>query len=145
MWYLELIVSLAILATVSGSIYFSNLASDEYAVNYEAIRLVSCLKEVQQRSRNVAHDGPGVFQASCFIYADKYKFNYGSGGEMYYLQNGVKIDHYTNSDRYTFRPVSFYNALATKTIKVYKNDVARYIIINRVGRIRVQKAYASDK
>lgn len=147
MWYLELIISIAILAVVSGSIYFSDLASDDYAVNYEAIRLVSCLKEVQNRSRSIAYMGYGDYQPSCSIYKDKYRLNTieGKYGEDYYLPNGVKIDNYTSANYYTFRQISLYNALANKTLKVYKNNAVRYIIINRVGRIRISKVYVVDK
>lgn len=147
MWYLELIVSLAILTTVSGSIYFSDLASDDYAVNYETIRLVSCLKEVQQRSRTIAIEDNVRYPPTCIIYKDKYQFNIegGRNGEYYYLKNGVKIDLYTSANFYTFKQMSLFNGFATKTIRVYKNKSTRYIVINRVGRIRIQKVYAVDK
>ena len=146
MWYLELIVSLAILASVAGSIYFKDMASDTLAVNYEAIRLVNCLKEVQQRSRSSHSLGNNAYLPSCHIYKDKYQLNVGDGstGEFYYLTNGVRIESYTATSFYAFKQRSLFNGVDNKTLKIYKNKAVKYIIINRVGRIRIAIVYAQE-
>ena len=51
------------------------------------------------------------------------------------------INFFDTANFYTFRQTSLYGGLPNKTLKVYKGSVVKYIIINRVGRIRISKYY----
>ena len=42
---------------------------------------------------------------------------------------------------YVFRQNSLYNSWPNKTIKIYSGNTAKYIVINRVGRIRIINSY----
>ena len=65
----------------------------------------------------------------------------GENSEIHYLQNDVRINFFDTANFYTFRQTSLYGGLPNKTLKVYKGSVVKYIIINRVGRIRISKYY----
>lgn len=146
MWYIELICSLCILSVISGSIYFNNLNKEEHIVDCETLRLVSVLQEVQERSRNFHYMSNGDFVPSCRIYKDKYVLIRAvNDEETYYLPNDVKINFYDSADVFVYRQTSLYNKVTNKTLRIYKNNTAKYIIINRVGRIRINKLYAESE
>ena len=83
------------------------------------------------------------FHPFCEIYKNKYIVHneQGETSEIHYLQNDVRINFFDTANFYTFRQTSLYGGLPNKTLKVYKGSVAKYIIINRVGRIRISKYY----
>lgn len=78
-----------------------------------------------------------------YIYTDKYKLklNEKSLDEIYYLPNDIKLDFYDSANYYVFRQKSLYNSWPNKTIKIYHGKIAKYIVINRVGRIRITNYY----
>ena len=59
----------------------------------------------------------------------------------YYLPDDIKIDFDDNANFYVFRQNSLYNSWPNKTIKIYSGNTAKYIVINRVGRIRIINSY----
>ena len=61
--------------------------------------------------------------------------------EVYYLPDDIKIDFDDNANFYVFRQNSLYNSWPNKTIKIYSGNTAKYIVINRVGRIRIINSY----
>lgn len=143
MWYTELIICIALLVIFSQTITFVDLASDEQQVNNEALVLVGTLLNVQERSRNYHYMKKSDFRPLCNIYTDKYEIRLTQGGEpiKYYLPDDIRLDFYDTATLFTFRQLSLYNGWPTKTIKIYKGNIAKYIIINRVGRIRIAKFY----
>ena len=83
------------------------------------------------------------FRPHCYIYRDKYtvKLNEDVVEEVYYLPDDIKIDFDDNANFYVFRQNSLYNSWPNKTIKIYSGNTAKYIVINRVGRIRIINSY----
>lgn len=143
MWYVELIVYIALIMIFSQTITFIDLASDEQEVNNEALILVGTLLDIQERSRNYHYMETTDFRPFCYIYKDRYEVQLTQDEEAipYYLPKNVNLDFYDNANFFIFRQLSLYNSWPTKTIKVYKGNIAKYIIINRVGRIRISKFY----
>lgn len=139
MWYIELIIMAGIIALFTQSVIFVDFASEEQQVNNEAINLVSILMNVQERSRNYHYMKDSDFRPHCYIYRDKYtvKLNEDVVEEVYYLHDDIKIDFDDNANFYVFRQNSLYNSWPNKTIKIYSGNTAKYIVINRVGRIRI--------
>ena len=137
MWYIELIIMTGIIALFTQSVIFVDFASEEQKVNNEAMNLVSILMNVQERSRNYHYMKDSDFRPHCYIYRDKYivKLNEDAVEEVYYLPDDIKIDFYV------FRQNSLYNSWPNKTIKIYSGNTAKYIVINRVGRIRIINSY----
>ena len=136
MWYVELIIMTGIIALFTQSVIFVDFASEEQKVNNEAINLVSILMNVQERSRNYHYMKDSDFRPHCYIYRDKYilKLNENTAQRIYYLPDDIKID-------FDFRQNSLYNSWPNKTIKIYSGNTAKYIVINRVGRIRIINSY----
>ena len=124
MWYVELIIMTGIIALFTQSVIFVDFASEEQKVNNEAINLVSILMNVQERSRNYHYMKDSDFRPHCYIYRDKYI---------------LKLNE--NANFYVFRQNSLYNSWPNKTIKIYSGNTAKYIVINRVGRIRIINSY----
>ena len=145
MHYIEVIFSICILSLMSYQLCFNNLARDEYLVNCEAIRLVSALEEVQERSRYCSYIKSSDNMPSCIIYKDKYVIHRSANDyETYYLPTDVKITVYGSSNGFVYQQKSLYGLVTNKTIRIYKNSTSKYIIINRVGRIRINKLYAES-
>ncbi len=143
MWYLELIMSIGLIVLLVQGINFVDLASDERIVNAETVNLMEVLMDIQERSRDYHYMESGDFRPICYIYSDKYEVVLQFHGKKitHHLPEDIKINFYDSGGYYVFRQESLYNGWPNKTIKVYKNNVAKYIIINRVGRIRVSKYY----
>lgn len=143
MWYAELLLAMYVLILFCGCAYFRDLSAVQYQVDSEAVRLAGCLMQMQERSRNYHYLKNSDFHPFCNIYKDKYiiQNEQGKNSEIYCLQNGVRINFFDTANFYTFRQSSLYGGLPNKTLKVYKDNVAKYIIINRVGRIRISKYY----
>ena len=143
MWYIELIIMTGIIALFTQSVIFVDFASEEQKVNNEAMYLVSTLMNVQERSRNYHYMKDSDFRPHCYIYRDKYivKLNEDAVEEVYYLPDDIKIDFDDNANFYVFRQNSLYNSWRNKTIKIYSGNTAKYIVINRVGRIRIINSY----
>lgn len=140
MWYLEMLVSLCIIGVLGTGIYFADAARERYEVDCETLRLVNALTEVQERSRGHKYAVDERFLPWCRIYEDRYVIyrTVKDSGETYYLQNGVKIDLMGASGYgYAFKQNSLYGNTANKTLKVYKNNSSKYIVVSRIGRIRV--------
>ena len=142
-WYAELLLAIYVLILFCGCAYFRDLSSVQYQVDAEAVRLAGCLMQVQERSRNYHYLQNSDFHPFCEIYKNKYIVHneQGENSEIHYLQNDVQINFFDTANFYTFRQTSLYGGLPNKTLKVYKGSVAKYIIINRVGRIRISKYY----
>ena len=83
------------------------------------------------------------FRPVCYIFRDKYivENKQKENSETYYLPNGIRTNFFDTANCYVFRQNSLYGNLPNKTIKIYKDDAVRYIIINRVGRIRISRFY----
>ena len=143
MWYIELIIMTGLIALFTQSVIFVDFASEEQKVNNEAINLDSILMNVQERSRNYQYMKDSDFRPHCYIYRDKYivKLNEDAVEEVYYLPDDIKIDFDDNANFYVFRQNSLYNSWPTKTIKIYSGNIAKYIVINRVCRIRIINSY----
>lgn len=143
MWYAEILLAIYIIALFSSGIYFFDLSGAQYEVDSEAVRLASCLMQIQERSRHYSCLKNSDFRPLCYIYKDKYIIQYkqGENSEIHYLPDGIRINFFDTANFYTFRQNSLYGALPNKTIKIYKDDAVKYIIINRVGRIRISKYY----
>ncbi len=142
MWYIECLMSICMIALLGGSVYFSDMASEQYQVNCETVRLVNIFQEIQERSQNYHLEQNGDFIPSCSVYQDRYVIRRFAGNEgsseTYYLRNGVRIDTGELSGlAYIFKERSLYGGTTNKTLKVYKNKTSKYIAINRVGRIRI--------
>ena len=135
MWYIELIIMAGIIALFAQSGIFVDFASEEQQVNNEAINLVSILMNVQERSRNYHYMKDSDFRPHCYIYRDKYILKLND------LPDDIKIDFDDNANFYVFRQNSLYNSWPNKTIKIYSGNTAKYIVINRVGRIRIINSY----
>ena len=136
MWYVELIIMTGIIALFTQSVIFVDFASEEQKVNNEAINLVSILMNVQERSRNYHYMKDSDFRPHCYIYRDE-----NTAQRIYYLPDDIKIDFDDNANFYVFRQNSLYNSWPNKTIKIYSGNTAKYIVINRVGRIRIINSY----
>lgn len=108
MWYVELIIMAGLIALFTQSVIFIDFASEEQQVNNEAIKLVSILMNVQERSRNYHCMKDSDFRPICYIYTDKYKLklNEKSLDEIYYLPNDIKLDFYDSANYYVFRQKS---------------------------------------
>ncbi len=143
MWYIELIIMAGIIALFTQSVIFVDFASEEQKVNNEAMYLVSTLMNVQERSRNYHYMKDSDFRPHCYIYRDKYilNLNENTAQRIYYLPDDIKIDFDNNANFYVFRQNSLYNSWPNKTIKIYSGNIAKYIVINRVGRIRIINSY----
>lgn len=143
MWYIELIIMTGIIALFIQSVIFVDFASEEQKVNNEAMNLVSILMNVQERSRTYHYMKDSDFRPHCYIYRDKYilKLNENTVQRIYYLPDDIKIDFDDNANFYVFRQNSLYNSWPNKTIKIYSGNIAKYIVINRVGRIRIINSY----
>ena len=139
MWYLEMLISLCIIGVLGTGIYFADAARERYEVDCETLRLVNALTEVQERSRGYKYAVDERFLPVCQIYEDRYviRRTLKDKGEIYYLQNGVKIDLMGQSYSYIFKQNSLYGNTANKTLKVYKNSSSKYIAVSRIGRIRI--------
>ena len=143
MWYIELIIMTGLIALFTQSIIFVDFASEEQKVNNEAMYLVSTLMNVQERSRNYHYMKDSDFRPHCYIYRDKYilNLNENTAQRIYYLPDDIKIDFDDNANFYVFRQNSLYNSWPNKTIKIYSGNIVKYIVINRVGRIRIINSY----
>lgn len=143
MWYVELIIMTGIITLFTQSVIFVDFASEEQKVNNEAMYLVSTLMNVQERSRNYHYMKDSDFRPHCYIYRDKYilNLNENTAQRIYYLPDDIKIDFDDNANFYVFRQNSLYNSWPNKTIKIYSGNIAKYIVINRVGRIRIVNSY----
>ncbi|WP_302486031.1 hypothetical protein [uncultured Megamonas sp.] len=143
MWYVELIIIAGFIALCTQSVMFIDFASEEQQVDSEAINLVNVLMNIQERSRNYHYMKDSDFRPICYIYRDKYilKLNENAAEEVHYLSNDIRMDFEDNANLYVFRQNSLYNSWPNKTIKVYRGNIAKYIVISRVGRIRIVNAY----
>lgn len=143
MWYIELIIITGFIALCTQSVMFIDFASEKQQVDSEAINLVNVLMNIQERSRNYHYMKDSDFRPVCRIYRDKYilKLNENASEEVHYLPDDIKIDFEDNANLYVFRQNSLYNAWPNKTIKVYRGNIAKYIVISRVGRIRIANVY----
>lgn len=143
MWYAEILLVIYVMVLFCSGVYFSDLSSAQYQVDAETVRLASCLMQVQERSRNYRYLKNDDFCPMCYVYKDKYvvKNELDKDGEIYYLPNGIRANFFDVANYYLFRQSSLYGGLPNKTIKIYKGNVAKYIIINRVGRIRISHYY----
>ena len=143
MWYAEILLVIYVMVLFCSGAYFSDLSSAQYQVDAEAVRLASCLMQVQERSRNYRYLENNDFRPMCYVYKDKYvvKNKQGEDSEIYYLPNGIRANFFDTASYYVFRQNSLYGTLPNKTIKIYKDNAIRYIIINRVGRIRISRFY----
>ena len=52
MWYAEILLMIYVMVLFCSGAFFSDLSSTQYQVDAEAVRLASCLMQVQERSRN---------------------------------------------------------------------------------------------
>lgn len=143
MWYVELIIIAGFIALCTQSVMFIDFASEEQQVDSEAINLVNVLMNIQERSRNYHYMKDSDFRPICYIYRDKYilKLNENVAEEVHYLSDDIRMDFEDNANLYVFRQNSLYNSWPNKTIKVYRGNIAKYIVISRVGRIRIVNAY----
>lgn len=143
MWYVELIIIAGFIALCTQSVMFIDFASEEQQVDSEAINLVNVLMNIQERSRNYHYMKDSDFRPICYIYRDKYilKLNENAVEEVHYLSDDIRMDFEDNANLYVFRQNSLYNSWPNKTIKVYRGNIAKYIVISRVGRIRIVNAY----
>lgn len=143
MWYVELIIIAGFIALCTQSVMFIDFASEEQQVDSEAINLVNVLMNIQERSRNYHHIKDSDFRPICYIYRDKYilKLSENAAEEVHYLSDDIRMDFEDNANLYVFRQNSLYNSWPNKTIKVYRGNIAKYIVISRVGRIRIVNAY----
>ncbi|WP_296896274.1 hypothetical protein [uncultured Megamonas sp.] len=143
MWYVELIIIAGFIALCTQSVMFIDFASEEQQVDSEAINLVNVLMNIQERSRNYHYMKDSDFRPICYIYRDKYilKLNENAAEEVHYLSDDIRMDFEDNANLYVFRQNSLYNSWPNKTIKVYRGNIAKYIVISRVGRIRIVNAY----
>ena len=50
MWYAEILLMIYVMVLFCSGAFFSDLSSTQYQVDAEAVRLASCLMQVQERS-----------------------------------------------------------------------------------------------
>lgn len=143
MWYAEILLVIYVMILFCSGAYFSDLSSAQYQVDAEAVRLASCLMQMQERSRNCHYLKDNDFRPVCYIFRDKYivENKQKENSETYYLPNGIRANFFDTANCYVFKQNSLYGNLPNKTIKIYKDNAVRYVIINRVGRIRISRFY----
>lgn len=143
MWYIELILIIVFWALFTQGVHFVNLLSEEQLIANECFNLIGALKEVQEHSRGYHYMNNMDFRPLCYIYKDHYEIQFEQNGPLtrYDLPDDIRIDFYDSANFFVFRQKSLYNAWTNKTIKVYKGKKAKYIIVNRIGRIRLSNWY----
>ena len=143
MWYVELIVVLLAWGILINNISLVDVTNDEQKVANECFRLVGALREVQDHSRNYHYMDNMDFRPLCYIYRDHYDLQFEQNGviKRYDLPEDMSLDFYDTANFMVFRQKSLYNAWTNKTIKISKGNIAKYIIINRIGRIRISNWY----
>jgi prepilin-type N-terminal cleavage/methylation domain len=138
---LELVCVMAILSILASQILPKLTMLEKSELDYETAYLVSDLRWMQQRSRSM-HWSDGRFFGTnpdrpllMRITAEDYTIDMNETIKEHKLPPGVKIYLRQSPIKFSMDGAM----LPPQTIQVFKGGKSRWIIMDRVGRIRVQR------